>query len=622
MNYNYITSKDNISTLLSDLLKAKEIAMDTEATSLDTFSATWLLTQIEIGGNIYILDNRKLDKDTIHYIIELILLSNIRVIFHNAKYDLKIIYNNTKELLTNVYDTMVAEVLIHQGIGKQLYSYKEIVSRYFGMEIEKEVRETFFDYTGEITNEQLNYSAMDVVYLSRIKDLQISKLVDQKQGGILELECNLIAPVVAMELNGVLIDKEVWLKLAKKNQKLLDEHDRKIKQTILSRIDLSKYPTAYELASDFGILTKSKSTKIYTKELRDRVVNLDSWFYDNFNLNSPHQILKLLNLLGIPVTKTNEKELASLKSKDKIIDELLLHREYEKKVTTYGETLLTEENPKTKRYHFEYNQVGTYTGRFTVSRMQQIPRDSEFRKGFIARDEYLIVSSDFNQQEYRLAGALTKDERITEAYLSGKDMHTSTASLVYRLPMNEIITNQRNRAKSINFAILYDSSAWGLVYNLGLSVEEAEEIISILKEGYPRFIEYREAAKKMIWELGFSSTPLGRKRYFDTKVLYKDAKEYDRYKRRVMREGWNHMIQGWGADIIKISMDEIYYNNPFGDKLLFYNQAHDEIDTEVYGEISEECKDFVESCMVKAEQPQLGVIPAKVDSRILKYWSK
>ena len=139
----------NTANFLGDLKNSDELGLDTETTSLDTFTAKWLLLQLEINGKIYILDVRKLGINFIKYIITLIKDTDKKIIAHNSKFDLKIIQQNTGELLTNVYDTMILEVLINQGIGKQYYSLEELVNKYTFVIINKEIRETFADYDRE-----------------------------------------------------------------------------------------------------------------------------------------------------------------------------------------------------------------------------------------------------------------------------------------------------------------------------------------------------------------------------------------------------------------------------------------------------------------------------------------
>jgi DNA polymerase I-like protein with 3'-5' exonuclease and polymerase domains len=618
MNVLYVTDKSQINKVVSDVLKSDEVGIDVEATSLDVFSANWLLLQIEANSNIYVLDIRKLNYDDYHYLISLIKDSGKRVLFHNSKYDMKVIYNNTGELFTNVYDTMIAEVLINQGVGKQYYSYAELVEKYLGITIDKEVRSTFIDYDGPITNEQINYSAIDVRYLRDLKKLQVNILAQQRQSYTLDLESQLIPVVATMELNGVQIDEVNWRELSIKNKENLIIQKEQLLDTIVSRVDFKKFTDAYQLSGMFKIPVKTKKAVESTTQTTD---NLDVWFRNNLNLNSPAQVLMALNICGIPVKKTGEKELNRYKG-DAVVDGLLLYREYEKNFTTYGENFLQEKHLLTKRYHFEYNQVGTYTGRFSVSRMQQIPRDKNVRRCFIARDDFSICTADFSQQEYRLAGALTGDRRIIESYLMGKDMHTATGGVVYKVSIDAVTPDMRQNAKSVNFALLYDSTVGGLAYNLNINMNEAEELVKLLNASYPTFIEYREYAKKTIWEKKMATTPLGRKRYFEDIKYFNDINERDRYKRRVMREGWNHMIQGWGADITKISMNNIFYENPFGDSLRFYNQAHDEIDLEILTALSKDIAEFSKDCMLRAEQPQLGEIPAAIDYKILPYWSK
>lgn len=620
-NVVYFYEKKQLNELVSAIFQIEEIGLDVEATSLDVFSAVWLTMQLALDDKTYVLDIRKLDKDLVKYIIALIKDSKKLLIGHNIKYDTQIIFTNTGESLDNVYDTMVSEVLINQGMGKQFYSLNALVEKYLGISLDKDTRKTFIDFDGELTNEQIYYAAGDVQYLKKIKDRQVGILKEQKQLTTLEIEM-LNTPVAsALELNGILLDVEHWKALVVENQEKLDKERDILLKLVLDKTKFKRYNSTYELANAYAIPVRTKKLKLELESLTEKD-KMAEWFIANFNIGSWQQVLAMLNLSGVPAKSTNEKELQSYVGKNKIVDSLFQYREYYKRITTYGENMLAERNNVTGRYHYNYNQVGTATGRYSVSRLQQIPREQKYRRGFIARANYKILSSDYSQQEYRLAGALTQDRSIIDAYISGIDMHTLTASIAYKVSVKEVLPEQRQIAKSINFALLYDSTVYGLAYNLGISITEAEELWETLRKEYPTFIEYREHAKLLIWKNKFATTPLGRKRFFETKT-FTNPDLYVWYKRKVMREGWNHMVQGWGADITKIAMNTIYHTSSFdSDYFYFYNQAHDEIDLEILVDKKDDIIPFVEKSMLDAEQPQLKEIPAAIDYRLLDYWSK
>lgn len=619
--YEYITHQSNANGFLSKFLECNELSLDIETTSLDPYSSTLLLLQLEMNEEIFLFDVRKTGIDFITYILDIIKSTEKLCIGHNIKFDIEHLFTHTGILLENVYDTMIAEVLINQGIGKQFYSYTELVDKYCMIEINKDVRKTFENYEGTLTNEQLTYSALDVKFLKQIRKDQTAKLKEQGQSKVEKLEMGLVPVVASMELNGVLIDVDYWRGLAELSDKRANKLEIDLKDDVIGTLDLSEYENAFLLARAFAIPITTKKLTTELEGITDLECVTD-FVRDNFNLNSPKQVKYMLKLMGVPVDSTGEKVILPFKRKFKVVELLLDYREWDKRRTTYGENILDEINPKTGRLHVDHNQVGTVTGRFAVSRLHQIPRENKYRRGFISKDGYKILTVDYSQQEYRIAGAVSKEEKIIEAYLSGSDMHTMTASILYEIPLDEVTKEQRDTGKTINFAVLYGTTSYGLAYNLGISLKEAEKMLLLFHTGYPRLSLFKKKAEKYIWENKVSSTPFGRKRYWKEKTLFRDYKERDNYRRRVCREGFNLIIQGLAGDITKIAMLMMFKSNPWGDKLRFYTQVHDEVVMEVHDSIADEAVKYVKNCMVSAEQIFLGEIPAEVDKKLLDYWTK
>jgi DNA polymerase-1 len=184
--------------------------------------------------------------------------------------------------------------------------------------------------------------------------------------------------------------------------------------------------------------------------------------------------------------------------------------------------------------------------------MQQVPRKGGYRECFIPDEGYVFAIVDYSQQEYRLAGAVSRDNVIIKAYQSGSDMHTATAQT--QTGKTEVTPEERNIGKTINFAVLYGSTEFGLKHNLQIPIEEAKEILRKFWDGYPNLSKFMELAGKKILELGFSSTVMGRRRYNVPKPTFGNSYEISKWRERVLREGRNHIIQGGGADMLKIAM--------------------------------------------------------------------
>lgn len=616
---------DNLSQVpefQKELMLSDSLSIDTETNGLDIFSATWLLLQVKTCNKTFIFDVRKLGKH-INYIIELIKSSDKLVLLHNAKFDMKVIFVNTGVMLTNVYDSMVTEVLINQGIGKQYYSLKELVEKYCNCTLDKEIREEFYKYSEDtFSNELLTYSALDVEYLGKIYEEHMKLIYSSNQTKVYDLEMKLIAPVTSMELNGVLLDRNAWIKLQDTAEKEIARAKEGILEYILNTLDFSKYETAFNAAEALLIPVKTKKLTSALMQITNPGA-VKSWYKDNININSHSQIKGIFHILGIPLKSTEENELKKIQLSSPLANLLLIHREHSKKLSTYGEKFLDHINPTTGRIHSEFNQVGTQSGRFSSDspNLQNIPKEEEYRSCFVSGEGKSFLCLDYSQQEYRLAGAVSKEDKIIDAYKQGLDMHTATASAIFDIPLEQVDKDQRNKGKTINFLILYGFTKYGLAYKLQIDIDQAENFLQQVEEAFPKLSLFKTMVSNAIWKNKYSCTPLGRRRYFDTKILFTDWKEARAYESRIKREGFNHIFQGGGGDATKIAMCNIYYNNPYGNKLKLSMQVHDEIVTEVDDDIVNEAKEFQTKCMVDALQSFLGEIPAIVDGPISKFWS-
>jgi DNA polymerase-1 len=346
------------------------------------------------------------------------------------------------------------------------------------------------------------------------------------------------------------------------------------------------------------------------------------WMKQNFNVGSTYQVQAVLGLTGVHVKSTNKKVLEKLK-RTEIIENLLELSESEKRISTYGRNVLEFISPVTGRIHSEFLDNGTATGRLSSGNpinLQNIPNAPGYRESFIASPEYDWLSLDYSQQEFRLAGAISGEKLIIDAYMAGADMHTATASLIYGKPLREISKQERFIGKTANFTIIYGGTEYALGKNLGLDEKTSLKILKAFNDGYPTFSKFKEYVEAKILEYGYSTTVLGRRRYNVPKPTYMNNNEYMQYSNRVKREGFNMIIQGTAADITKIAMLNISRNNPFGEKLRMLIQVHDEINLEAHKSISKDAVEFIKEEMLKAEQPFLGEIPAAVDALVGEHW--
>lgn len=619
-----VEEANELAFLLKD--KPDTVFTDIESTGLNWFKDDILLFQIMHQGVIYIVDVRKVGYNTLKFLVS-ILKKESKCIFHNAKFDIKFIYDKTGILLENIFDTMTCESILNAGIGKKLYSLSDLAEKYAGIFMEKDSRKDFIDFPKNqpFTETMLNYSALDVKALEPIYNEQMEKVIEAFESKVVNVDMKLLPIVAKMEYDGIGMDIKLWLEVERDaiiiRDKLTEEFNKEIVDFLVS--DKTKVPNALELSKKFHLLQKNKYTKKITAFLEQltELSQCRGWIEQQFNVKSPAQLLAIFNGMGIKCKNTNEKTLENFR-KYPIIDRLLAIREVNKQIDQYGSNFLKNLNPITGKIHTEYFTVGTATGRFSSSKpnLQNIPTHGRYRECFIPEEDFLFAIVDYSQQEYRLAGAISNESVIINAYKSGSDMHTATGKIVAK--KEQITQDERNRGKTVNFAILYGSTEWGLKRNLKIKIEEAKEIINSFWKGYPKLSKFMQVAGERILELGYSSTPLGRRRYNVDKPKNINSDEYVKWQQRILREGRNHIIQGGGADILKLAIVKIWEENPYGDKLRLTLQIHDEIVVQVHKSIAEEALEYIKRIMIEAEQPFLGEIPAEVEGKLKPRWCK
>ena len=337
-------------------------------------------------------------------------------------------------------------------------------------------------------------------------------------------------------------------------------------------------------------------SEILEKRLREREEKIYELAGCHFNINSPKQLTEVLfEKLGIAqdgirktdggVRSTRASELAKLGLTHPIAKEVLMYREEMKLKSTYVDVLPTLVNSETGKIHTTFNQTGTVTGRLSSQdpNLQNIPiRTSlgqEIRRAFVASPGYELLSFDYSQIELRLAASLSGDERMIEAFRTGKDIHTMTAALVGGVEENSVTPIMRRAAKTINFGILYGMGAMSLAENLGISHKEADTFIREYFMQFPHIKTYLEETKRKAAEQGYVETLFGRRRYF------KNISQLGwQARREAERMAINAPIQGSDADIVKTAMIRIFHELKDGflcDEVRMLLQVHDELLFEV-----------------------------------------
>lgn len=352
-----------------------------------------------------------------------------------------------------------------------------------------------------------------------------------------------------------------------------------------------------------------------------------------FNINSPRQVGEtLFDKMGIKSRKKRGKATYSTSAavleelaEDYEIAKLILdYRKYSKLKSTYTEALPALIERKDNRIHTTYNQTVTATGRLSSSNpnLQNIPvrtaEGNKIRNAFAPKDKenYLILSADYSQIELRLLAHITEDKHLSEAFNSGIDVHTLTASKVFEVPVEEVTKEMRYKAKAVNFGIIYGQSKYGLAKALGISNKEAEEFISKYFATYPRVKAYMEGTILEAEKKGYVETIFGRKRYLETELASSNAMIREFGKRAAI----NQPMQGTAADLMKIAMIEFskkLKENNLKSKMII--QVHDELVVEV---LKSELDEVTKLVKVAMELNQPLSVPLVVDVNVGESWKE
>ena len=530
-DYQLIDTTTAINQLVAELSAATEICFDTETTGLDA-------TNCDIVGCSFAVE-----KGTAYYIpftgdeaatLERLALlqplfqnPNITWIGQNIKFDILVLKRYQVALVGPVFDTMVAHYVIEPEGRRSM----DLLSEQF-----------------------LNY-----------QPISITSLIGKKGKSQLNMRDIPVKDVVDYAAE----DADITLQLKEKLNPLLDSKDVR---TVFEKVDNPLVKVLANMEHE-GVKVDVDFLNEYSKELTRIANEHEKRVYDaagvQFNLASPKQLGEVLfeKLQLDPKAKktktgqyaTGEEVLVKLASKHAIVDDILAFRELTKLKNTYVDALPQLINPRTGRIHTSYNQTIAVTGRLssTNPNLQNIPvrsdRGREIRKAFVPRtEEGLLLSADYSQIELRIVAALSGDKNMCEAFRSGIDVHQATAAKVFNVPTDEVTKEQRYKAKSVNFGIIYGQGAFGLSQNLDISRAEAKEIIDSYKEQFSGITAFMDATLQQAQQNGYVTTLLGRKNWL------KDINSANAVVRGYAERGAiNAPIQGTAADMIKLAMIEI-----------------------------------------------------------------
>ena len=439
------------------------------------------------------------------------------------KFDLEILETAGFQVKGLYFDTMIASYLLNPGTrqhGLDNLAFVELGYRTQSIEdLAQEKNKTKIDLSKIAVEQVANYSCEDADITWRLYEKLEPKIKTDNLLKVLEdIEIPLISVLAEMERYGVKIDIKFLNKMSAELAKRIQELENKI----------------YQLA---GL---------------------------KFNVASPMQLKEILfdklkiSTAGLARIKTGIStaagELDKLKGRHEIIDLILEFRELSKLKNTYLNPLpsLADEH---NRVHTSFNQTITATGRLSSSEpnLQNIPirtdLGAKIRQAFIAEHGYKIIAADYSQIELRIAASLSGDEKMLQAFLDGRDIHTETASEIFNVPRSDVTKQMRRHAKVINFGVIYGLGARGLALGAGVSYEEAEEFIAKYFTVFNELHDYLENTIALARNFGYTETLFGRRRY-----LPEINATHQQLKAQAERMAINHPIQGTAADLIKMAM--------------------------------------------------------------------
>ena len=528
--YILIDTKVKRSNLISQLFVQKSVCFDTETTGLDMFTSDLVgLSFCFVEGEAYYVtlpENKAEAKEVLHEFKAFFDNDRIEKIGQNIKFDLLMLLQYGIELKGKLFDTMIAHYLIQPELRHGMDYLAEIYLNYRTIHFEDLVGskgKNQADIRTVDIKKLCDYAAEDADVTFRLKQILEKELKENALENLFyEIEMPLMQVLATMEHTGVRIDSEAL----RQSSVILTDEMLKLEKEI------------HEIAGyEFNVSSPMQVGEI---------------LFDRLKLDDKAKKTKTGQY------STSEDILEKLQSKHPIIGKILDYRGLKKLLSTYIDALPQLISPVTGKVHTSYNQTVAATGRLssTNPNLQNIPiRDAqgkEIRKAFIPDADSLFFSADYSQIELRIMAHLSSDANMLEAFNSGHDIHTATAAKIYKIPLEEVTSDMRRKAKTANFGIIYGISVFGLSDRLSIPRAEAKELIDGYFVTYPEVKKYMDASIQRAKEMGYVETLLGRKRFLP------DINSQNSIVRGFAeRNAINAPIQGTAADIIKIAMVRI-----------------------------------------------------------------
>ena len=554
--YQVVQTQQQLESMLTDLHEAGTFAFDTETTSLDPMRANLVgLSFATAPGNAWYVPVGHNEGDQLP--LEEV-LAQVRPLFesmelgkcaHNANYDVAVLEGHGVHCRNVDFDTMIAAHLL----GRNALGLKNLSLDILGREMTP-ISQLIGTGRKQITFDQVPiesavpYAAADADMTGRLRQALEGPLAKQGLTHLLtDMEMPLVPVLVTMQRHGIKLDSGAL----------------------------------HEMSRDLHQQLQQVETDLYQS------------IGHTVNINSPQQLSDVLfQELGLPRTKrtktgysTDANSLEGLKGMHPVVDQILEYRQVSKLKSTYVDALPEMVNPATGRIHTSYNQTGSATGRISSSdpNLQNIPIRTELgrqvRKAFVADNapDWLLFSADYSQIELRVLAHLSQDEDLLDAFRRGEDIHSSTASLMFEVPLDQVKSDMRRIAKILNFGVIYGLSAHGISQQTEFNREEGAKFIENYFAKYPGISEYIESVKAKTRDSQYVETVMGRRRY----LLDINSSNFN-VRGGAERMAINMPVQGTAADIMKLAMVRVQNRlerEKLRTKMLL--QVHDELVFEV-----------------------------------------
>lgn len=505
----------------------------------------------------------------------------------NIKYDMLVLSNYGVQVKGKLFDTMIAHYVLQPELRHNMDYLAEIYLKYQTIHIDE-----LIGPKGKGQKNMRDLSPADV-YKYACEDADVTLKLktflekEMQDNGVTELfeqiEMPLVPVLAYMERNGVRIDTEALKESSKHFTARMQQIEAEVHQLAGMEFNIASPKQVGEVLFDrLKIVEKAKKTKT-----------------------------------GQYIT--SEEVLESLRGKHEIVGKILEHRGLKKLLGTYIDALPQLINPATGHIHTSFNQTVTATGRLSSSNpnLQNIPirneDGKEIRKAFIPDEGCEFFSADYSQIELRIMAHLSGDPHMIEAFQKEQDIHAATAAKIYKEELSEVTREQRSKAKTANFGIIYGISVFGLAERLNVDRKEAKELIDGYFNNYPDVKRYMDESIRVAREKGYIETIFNRKRYLpDINSRNAVVRGY------AERNAINAPIQGSAADIIKVAMVRIYQRfMQEGIRSKMILQVHDELNFSVLPEEKEKVQQIVISEMEGAYKMK---VPLKADCGWGKNW--